>query len=143
MVPLGLYKAKPVLILLSYLTMGKEQVILGANSFGDRRNATAEVKHLSPAEGANISDCISLFHSKLSWRPKDTSGSPRWLEKVLPWAGPLLLSWAGLLGWRELMAIRQCCRETALPRSISSAKHSGAEGTVCRQRGERSEAKRG
>jgi len=22
----------------------------------------------------------------------------------MPWAGPLLLSWAGLLGWRELMA---------------------------------------
>jgi len=118
----------PVLILLSYLMMGKEKVILGANSFGDRRNATAEVKHLSPAEGANISDCISLFHSKLSWRPKDTSGSPRWLEKVLPWAGPLLLSWAGLLGWRELMATRQHCRETAVPRSIFSAKPSRAEG---------------
>jgi len=61
---------------------------------------------------------------------------------VLPWAGPLLLSWAGLLGWRELMTSGQHCRETALPRSSSSAKCSRADGTACRHRGERSEVER-
>jgi len=69
--------------------------------------------------------------------------SPEWLKKVLPCAGALLLSWAGLLGWRELKASGQHCRETAVPRSSSSAKPSRAEGTACRQRGERSEAERG
>ena len=64
-------------------------------------------------------------------------------EKVLPWAGPLLLSWAGLLGPRELMASGQRCRETALPRSSSSAEHSREESTACRHRGETSEAERG
>ena len=47
-----------------------------------------------------------------------------------PWAGPLRLSWAGLLGWRELTASGQRCRETALPGSSSSAKRSRAEGTA-------------
>ena len=51
----------------------------------------------------------------------------------MPWVGPLLLSWAGLLAWRELMASGQCCRETAVPRSSSSAKRSGAEGTACKE----------
>ena len=32
-------------------------------------------------------------------------------------AGPLLLSWAGVLGQREIMASRQHCRETALPKN--------------------------
>ena len=45
-------------------------------------------------------------------------------------AGPLRLSWAGLLAWRELVASGQRCRETALPRSSSSAKRSRAEGTA-------------
>ena len=62
---------------------------------------------------------------------------------MVPWAGPVLLSWAGLLGWREITAGEEHCRETALPRSSSSAKQSRAEGTACRQRGERSEAERG
>jgi len=51
---------------------------------------------------------------------------------VLPSDGPVLLSWTGLLGLRELMATGQHCRETALPRSSSSAKPSRAEGTACR-----------
>ena len=61
----------------------------------------------------------------------------------MPWAGPLLPGCAGLLGHRELMASGQHCRETALPRSSSSAKRSRAEGTACRHRGERSEAEKG
>jgi len=32
----------------------------------------------------------------------------------MPWGGPLLLSWAGLLGWREMMATKQCCKKTQL-----------------------------
>jgi len=48
-----------------------------SNSFSERRNDTVETKLLSPAEGGNISDCFSLFQSKLSWRPKDTSREPR------------------------------------------------------------------
>jgi len=55
----------------------------------------------------------------------------------MPWVGPLLLSWAGLLAWRELMASGQCCRETAVPRSSSSAKPSRAEGTACRNQEQR------
>ena len=46
-------------------------------------------------------------------------------------------------GGRELTASGQHCRETALPRSSSSAKRSRAEGTACRHRGERSEAEKG
>ena len=61
----------------------------------------------------------------------------------MPWAGPLLPGCAGLLGGRELTASGQHCRETALPRSSSSAKRSRAEGTACRHRGERSEAEKG
>ena len=75
--------------------------------------------------------------------PETPGGSPEGAEKVMPWAGPLLLSWAGLLGWRQLLASGQCLRETALPRSGSSAKCSRAEGTACRHPGEMSEAERG
>ena len=88
-------------------------------------------------------DAFSLLHSRFPWSPRDTWREPRGAEKVVPWAGPLLLSWAGLLGWRELMASGQRCRETALPRSSSSAKGSRAEGTACRHRGERSGEERG
>ena len=84
----------------------------------------------------NTTDDFSLFPSRFPWSPRDTWREPRGAEKELAWAGPLLLSWAGLLGWRELMASRQRCRETALPRSSSSAKGSRAEGTACRCRGE-------
>ena len=90
-----------------------------------------------------MSDAFSLFHSRFPCSPRDTWREPRGAEKVVPWAGPLLLSWAGLLGWRELLASGQHCRETALPRSSSSAKHSRAEGTACRHQRERSEAERG
>jgi len=38
------------------------------------------------------------------------------------------------------MASGQHCRETALPRTSSSAKDIRAEDTACRQRGERSKA---
>ena len=40
------------------------------------------------------------------------------------------------------MAAGKHFKETALPRSSSSAKHSRAEGTACRHRGERSETER-
>jgi len=40
------------------------------------------------------------------------------------------------------MATGKHFKETALPRSSSSAKHSRAAGTACRHRGERSEAER-
>ncbi len=49
--------------------------------------------------------------------PGTAGGSPEGTEKVLPWAGPLLLSWAGLLAWRELMASGQRCREAAAERT--------------------------
>ena len=67
--------------------------------------------------------------------PGTAGGSPEGAEQVLPWAGPLLLSWAGLLGQRELMASGQRCRETALPRSR-------AGGTACRHREETCKAER-
>jgi len=117
-------------------------VIFVSNSFSEMINATVETKCLSPAEGGNISDCFSLFHSKLSWRPKDTSRESR-VGKVVPWADPLLLSWAELWGWREFMARGKHFKEAAVPRSSSSAKPSRAEGTARRQRGERREAERG
>ena len=46
---------------------------------------------------------------------------------------PLLLSWAGLLGHRELIQVgRAEGRETAVPRSSSSVQHSRAGGMICR-----------
>jgi len=127
--PLNFYKDMPVLVLLLYLYLGKEKLILGANSFGDRRNATAKTKCLSPTKGVNISDYVSLFHSKLSWFPRETSREPR-VDKqsaALGWSS------AAELGWAPGVATMQCCRETSLPRSSSSAKPSRAEGTACRQ----------
>ena len=93
----------------------------------------------------SFSPCRTLlpFRSCQLWRPRDISREWGGAEKVLPWSAPLLLSWAGLLGRRELMASGQRCRETALPRSSSSAEHSRAESTACRHRGETSEAERG
>ena len=57
--------------------MRQGKKIFVSDSFSESRNATVETKCLSPAEGDNISDCLSLFHSKLSWRPKDTSRESR------------------------------------------------------------------
>ena len=45
----------------------------------------------------------------------------------MPWAGAVLLSWAGLVGQRELVARGPWCRETAVPRSSSSAQCSRKE----------------
>ena len=61
---------------------------------------------------------------------------------MLPWAGPVVLSCAGLLGWRELSwqvgsaAERQCCRETAPLQSAAGlrALPAGTEGRAVRQR---------
>ena len=55
---------------------------------------------------------------------------------AMPWAGPVLLSWAGLLGQRELLARGPWCRETAVPRSSSSAQHSRAGGSERRGHGD-------
>jgi len=122
--------------------MGQEKGILGANSFGDRRSVTAEIVSLELREKISViaSVCITASCPGDQGTPR---GSPEWVDIMLPWAGPVLLSWAGFLGWRELMATRQLCRETAVPRSSSSAKHSRAEGTACRQQGGRIEAERG
>lgn len=61
----------------------------------------------------------------------------------LPWAGALLLSWARLLGQRELPARGPWCRETALPRRSSSAQCSRAGGSHHRWHRERTEGERG
>ena len=46
---------------------------------------------------------------------------------------PLLLSWTGLLGHRELIQVgRAEGRETAVPRSSSSVQHSRAGCVICR-----------
>ena len=46
---------------------------------------------------------------------------------------PLLLSWDGLLGHRELIQVgRAEGRETTVPRSSSSVQHSRAGGMICR-----------
>ena len=59
----------------------------------------------------------------------------------MPWAGPLLLSWAGLLGWRELMAAgraaeRQLCPGAAPVQSTAGlrALPAGSEERGVRQR---------
>jgi len=57
--------------------MGQGKVIFVSNSFSERRIDAVETECLSLAEGGNRSDCFSLFHSKLSWRAKDTSREPR------------------------------------------------------------------
>ena len=105
-------------------------MIVGPKSVIDRTKDTAAKKCLSQGYGMNMSDDFSLLHGSFPRSPRDTSREPRRAEKVVPWAGPLLLSWAGLLGWRELMSSGQCCRGTAVQRSSSSAKHSRAEGTA-------------
>jgi len=60
---------------------------------------------------------------------------------VLPWACPLLLSWAGLLGWRQIMASgsaaeRQLCPGAAPLQSTAGLKALpvGTEGRGARQR---------
>ena len=119
--------------------MGQEKVIL----FLTGEMPLLE-KSLSPQLREESSGIASAcFTAGSPGAPGTHGGSPEGAEKVTPWAGPLLLSWAGLLGRRELMASRQRCRETALPRSSSSAKRSRAEGTACRHRGERSKVERG
>jgi len=123
--------------------MGQGKVILRPQSVTERTKDIAGKKSLSPGYGRSITDDLSLLHSRFPRSPWDTPREPRGAEKVLPWAGPLLLSWTGLLGWRQIMASGQCCRETAVPRSSFSAKHSRAEATACRQQGQRSEAERG
>ena len=119
-----------------------------------RKNPTSEI-HLSSAQRGTVSDDFSLcqptlprrdpdaFEKLQPWSPRDICRECGRAEKVLPWAGPLLLSCSRLLGWRELMTSGQHCRETSLARSSSSAKRSRAEGTACRHRGERREEKRG
>lgn len=60
----------------------------------------------------------------------------------MTWAGPVLLIWAGLLGQRGLLARGPWFRETALPRSSSSAQHSRAGGSDHRCHRERIEGER-
>lgn len=61
------------------------------------------------------------------------SKAPRGVIAV-PWAGAVLLSWAGLVGQRKLVARGPWCRETAVPRSSSSAQCSRAGGSDRRDR---------
>ena len=74
--------------------------------------------------------------------PETPGGSPEGAEKVLPWAGPVVLSWAGLLGWRELSwqagsaAERQLCPGAAPLQSAAGlrALPAGTEGQDARKR---------
>ena len=65
------------------------------NSFPNRRNATAGKKCLSPAEGGNIRDCFSLFHSRFPWSSRDTLREPRGGRE----SAALGCSSAAELGW--------------------------------------------
>ena len=110
----------PVLVLLCYIMMGKDKLILGANSFDDRRNATAETNCLSPAEGGNFSDCFSLFQSKLCWRPKDTSRESQVAREsdALGWSSAAEQSWApgkhGAHDNQEALQRDSCAQEQLL-----------------------------
>ena len=47
---------------------------------------------------------LQPFRSCQPHSHRDLSRETSDVEKVVPWVGPLLLSWAGLLGQEELMA---------------------------------------
>ena len=121
----------------SCLTLGQEQGVPGGNA--DAFHRSLRPGRATPAAGISLSsvqrgaerDCVGLLPSRCPRRdcaacrshqpcsPRDVSRDARGAEQATPWAEPLLLSWAGLLGHRELMASEQSCRETALPRSSS------------------------
>ena len=62
------------------------------------------------------------------WRPRDISGEMSGEEKKTSSAADL--GWAP--GTQGAPTSGQCCRETAVPRSSSSAQHSRAGGVICR-----------
>ena len=68
----GYRRFLPFSVWVSCLIVGQEEVILGPNSVSERGKDTAGKKCLSPAEGGNIRDSFSLFHSRLPWSPRDT-----------------------------------------------------------------------
>jgi len=61
-----------------------------------RRNGSAGRKCLSPAEGGNISDDFSLFHSQFTWNPRDTWREPRGDRESAAWgwSSAAELDWA-------------------------------------------------
>ena len=71
-------------------------MILGPNSFSDERNDAAGRKCLSPAEGGNIRDSFSLFHSRFPWSPRDTWREPQGGREsaALGWSCAAELGWA-------------------------------------------------
>ncbi|XP_054660875.1 olfactory receptor 14A16-like [Grus americana] len=57
--------------------MAQGKVLFRCNSISEQENDSAGKKCLSPAEGGNISDSFSLFHSRFPWSPRDTWQEPR------------------------------------------------------------------
>lgn len=130
----------------SCLTLGQEQGAPGGDADAFRRSPRPG--RATPAAGISLSsvqrgaerDCVALLPSRCPTRdsaafrshqpcsPRDVSRDARGAEQVAPWAEPLLLSWAGLLGQRELLTRGTRCRETALPMSSSSAQRRRAGG---------------
>jgi len=54
----------------------------------------------------------ACFTASCPGTPGTTGEGPERVEKVLPWAGPVLLSWAGLLGRMEIMATNKHCKDS-------------------------------
>ena len=69
----GSRRSLPVTGWLSCQMMGQGKAILMPSSVFDRRNDTVGKQCLSPAEGGNINDCFSVFHSRFPWSPRDIS----------------------------------------------------------------------
>ena len=61
----------PFSVWVSCLIVGQEEVILGPSSVSERGKDTAGKKGPSPAEGGNIRDDFSLFHSWFPWSPRN------------------------------------------------------------------------
>ena len=80
------------------------------NTFSDRSNDTAGSKPLSPAEGGNISDSFSLFHSKFPWSHRDISRESKGSRKrdALGWSSAIDLSCdPGMEGAHDKWAVLQ------------------------------------
>ena len=66
------------------------------SSFSGMSNYTDKSKCLSPAEGGNISDSSSLFHSSFPWSPRNISRESKGSRKRdgLGWSSAAELGWA-------------------------------------------------
>ena len=107
-------------------------MILRTYSVSEKR-ITLLQRSVSPWLGVGTSGIISVCFTAVSpGAPGIPGGRPEGAEKMLPQASSLLLIWAVLMGWRELMESGQSCTEITLPWSNFSAKHSRAEGTACK-----------